>query len=80
MAAMRIQCTECHWIGTDATVAKVKDPDGDDIWWVCPMCRTPESFNHICDEPGCTRTVSCGTPIPGGYRSTCHQHRPEKTP
>ncbi|WP_210180609.1 hypothetical protein, partial [Bradyrhizobium jicamae] len=33
----------------------------------------------ICDEPGCLGFVSCGTPTPTGYRSTCYEHRPEVT-
>lgn len=30
----------------------------------------------LCDEPGCFNRVSCGTPTPTGYRSTCHTHYP----
>lgn len=29
-----------------------------------------------CDEPGCMDQISCGTPIPGGYRQTCGKHQP----
>jgi hypothetical protein len=30
----------------------------------------------LCDEPGCFNQISCGTPTPTGYRSTCHTHYP----
>ena len=29
-----------------------------------------------CDEPGCTRMATCGTPSEGGYRRTCFWHSP----
>lgn len=29
-----------------------------------------------CDEPDCREQVTCGTPTPDGYRSTCFDHRP----
>lgn len=32
----------------------------------------------LCDEPGCRRFPTCGTTTPGGYRSTCSQHRPQE--
>ena len=35
----------------------------------------PES---CCDEPGCTRQICCGTPMPDGYRSTCSKHVPRE--
>lgn len=30
-----------------------------------------------CDEPGCDRWVTRGTPTPNGYRSTCSDHAPK---
>lgn len=30
-----------------------------------------------CDEPGCTKAISSGTPTPAGYRNTCHEHGPK---
>ena len=30
-----------------------------------------------CDEPGCKKQISCGTPSPDGYRNTCWGHKPE---
>ncbi len=43
----------------------------------CPQCRAAsEEFELVCDEPGCEQIVTSGTPIPGGYRRTCHEHSP----
>lgn len=28
---------------------------------------------NMCDEPGCTREVTCGWASPTGYRWTCHE-------
>jgi len=36
------------------------------------------SKGHWCDEPGCKKRISCGTPTPDGYRSTCGDHAPRK--
>lgn len=30
-----------------------------------------------CDEPGCMKRWTCGTPTPGGYRTTCFEHQPK---
>jgi hypothetical protein len=30
-----------------------------------------------CDEQGCKRRATCGTPTPAGYRKTCGQHIPK---
>lgn len=72
----RIACSECDWRGTDAEADHVQDPKGPDVWQVCPKCRTPEHLEMVCDEPDCWLPVSCGTPTPTGYRSTCHHHYP----
>ena len=31
-----------------------------------------------CDEAGCTKQISSGTPTASGYRQTCHEHRPQE--
>jgi hypothetical protein len=67
-------CTECRFIGADSAFDKVKDPDGDDTWRVCPRCRTPEHIGMVCDEPGCNEETSCGFPTGAGYRHTCYKH------
>lgn len=39
----------------------------------------PHPMNEMaCDEKGCSKQRSCGTPTPGGYRCTCGDHRPNK--
>ena len=32
-----------------------------------------------CDEPGCRRMATCGTPVGGGYRTTCSEHARRRT-
>jgi hypothetical protein len=71
---MKIKCTACRWLGTTDDVDKVEH--GPDVWSVCRRCNTPENFVVLCDEPGCERESTCGTPTPTIYRRTCHDHRP----
>lgn len=41
----------------------------------CPECGEVNCFTALCDEPGCTREVTCGWPTKsGGYRNTCGDH------
>jgi hypothetical protein len=72
------RCRECEWIGDSPDI--VRDPKlGSDMeWQVCPDCRSAECFDKLCDS--CERTASSGTPVPGGYRWTCHWHHPDATP
>ena len=38
----------------------------------------PHPADHLrCDEPGCRKQSSAGTPTMTGYRRTCHEHYPE---
>ena len=79
----KLKCAECGWIGVLLETDKVIDPrpiEGTtpDVWSICPHCRTPENFASLCDEPGCEKGVTCGTPTPnGGYRQTCSEHKPQ---
>ena len=67
-------CLECRFIGPTAEFDKMKDPCGDDVWMVCPKCRTPQ-ITSACDEPGCTKEGGCGFPTDtGDYRRTCYEH------
>lgn len=44
---------------------------------VCPECYGVENtLQRACDENGCWKTVTCGTPTPNGYRNTCSKHAP----
>ena len=68
-------CLECRFIGSTDDFEQVKDPGSDDIWSVCPKCRTPEQVVAACDEPGCTKESTCGfLTDTGGYRRTCFEH------
>jgi hypothetical protein len=68
------QCQECREISRLAALDKVTDPKSPRVWVVCPKCRTPENFNRVCDEDGCTQLVTYGSPTTTGYRSTCAKH------
>ena len=37
-----------------------------------------KAIARLCDEPGCYDEISCGTPTPDGYRSTCSKHAPNR--
>lgn len=76
-------CDECEWKGKDedllrAPLLRAPNPfseDGDTMFG-CPQCREPNTMIVACDEVGCWEQVSCGTPTPTGYRSTCYRHKP----
>lgn len=76
----RYVCAECGWHGDQpARVSLTLDlGQGEEVSLVvCPQCRGIEStLSRACDEPGCAREASMGTPTPTGYRSTCWDHRP----
>lgn len=72
------KCAMCDWCGSSDDVLKAPNPfDADDTLWFCPNCKAAECLYLACDEPGCNRETSCGTPTPNGYRSTCGEHRPK---
>jgi hypothetical protein len=68
----------CNWHGDSDEVLRAKNPfdDSDDIEG-CPKCKEIGSVVQACDEPGCWKEVTCGTPTPDGYRSTCGEHSPK---
>lgn len=75
----KVKCKECSWDGRVKDLDRVTDPrplpdTTPDNWMVCPLCRTPENIAPVCDEPGCSREVSCGWVATGGYRNTCSKH------
>ena len=37
-----------------------------------------DTIGAICDEPGCIKQVTCGTPTKDGYRNTCSEHSPRE--
>lgn len=73
---MKWQCTECTWISAQQELLTAPNPfDPAQELCGCPKCKEVNCFRAICDEPGCTREVSCGWPTPsGGYRQTCSKH------
>ena len=75
---MKVFCVKCDWHGMAIDVDRVPDPRGEDVWMVCPKCRTPENFQTACDEPDCWLEYTLITRVAGGgYRHSCNKHKPE---
>lgn len=74
-------CTNrrCHWVGPTSGLLSAPDPfnEGQTLH-ACPECRDSSSLAAACDEPGCAKPVSCGTPTEAGYRNTCYEHMPKE--
>jgi len=70
-------CKECEWHGFSGEVLVADSPfeSGVEIYG-CPTCKGVDCFLVACDEHGCWEPVTCGTPMPGGFRNTCSKHRP----
>lgn len=72
-------CEECGWIGMYSELLVAKHPFrkyvGESVTG-CPRCHDINTIVVACDEPGCWRPVSCGTPTEKGYRNTCGEHAP----
>lgn len=73
---MRVVCKECDWMGNETDLLIGTNPFEDYRIYGCPKCRSIDSTYITCDEPGCRNPVTCGTPTPNGYRSTCGKHAP----
>jgi len=73
----RWRCKSCREIfpGTEVLIAKHPFISSGSISG-CPRCKAgfDSTAELICDVPGCTEEASCGWPIPGSYRNTCHKH------
>ena len=77
----KVVCDErrCGWRGETHEVLQATSPfDERDILDGCPQCKAVNTIYVACDEEGCWDTVSCGTPTPDGYRSTCSKHAPKR--
>jgi len=73
----RWYCTECNWYGTIGEFLSAPNPfDENDSIIGCPNCKQVECIEAACDEPGCKKSASCGTPSGDGYRVTCGNHKP----
>ena len=75
----KVKCNEYHclWKGTKEQQFTATNPFNVTEEIVgCPECKEINTLVTVCDEPGCWVSVSCGTPVTGGYRSTCGKHAP----
>lgn len=75
----KLKCTECDRVWASSEILTAQNPFTQDESCTiagCPECLAIDQFVTACDEPGCTETVSMGTPTPDGYRSTCYKHAP----
>ena len=71
----RWRCSDCNWIGNDGELLSAPNPFyPDDTILGCPNCKQIGEFIELCDEPGCDRPATCGSPTPSGYRRTCFDH------
>lgn len=78
MAHDKWRCDDCYTMVTSKTFLRAPSPFavGREILG-CPVCLEVGNFEALCDEPGCTNLVTCGTPTANGYRNTCSRHAPE---
>lgn len=68
---------ECGWRGNEDQILIAPNPfDGSDDLTGCPECKSTNSVILACDEQGCWRKATCGTPTLSGYRQTCGDHIP----
>ncbi len=75
----RWKCHSCDWIGTTDEWLHAPSPfDPSEELIGCPVCKTVEGAELVCDEPDCKSLVSCGFPTANGYRNTCYEHRVHK--
>ena len=50
------KCRECGKIYTKKDILTALRPfDKEEIIWGCPDCQSIDSFDDICDEPGCKK-------------------------
>lgn len=76
----KILCKDCGWTGHTDQMLTAKNPfnEKEDIQ-ACPNCKeVTDTLFMACEEPGCWKQVTCGTPTKNGYKSTCSKHQPEK--
>ena len=74
---MKYLCENCGWHGEATDAYQVEIPQDDYAVAVCPECLAVFStLVAACDEPGCWKIVTAGTPTGDGYRQTCSVHDP----
>lgn len=76
----KLICRECgHHLHSSEQLVAPNPFDEELNCFGCPKCRSIDSFDTACDEPGCWDAASCGNPCKiHRYRSTCHKHQPQK--
>ena len=80
MTPRKIKCYRCRWRGMEVEELTAPNPfDEEDILVGCPLCKRVDTMVWACDEHDCWSEVTCGTPTPNGYRSTCGHHAPKET-
>ena len=75
----KVKCVSsgCDWKGYSTDLLSAENPfNADNTIYGCPYCKSVNSEMVACDEWGCWEQASCGTPMPDGYRTTCHEHKP----
>jgi len=75
----KLVCKECGWQGLDDALLRAPNPfEPDETIYACPKCLWINNATVACDEPGCWKEATCGTPVENGYRRTCFMHAPER--
>lgn len=70
-------CTECDRHCQKSDVLRGQNPFNPSITVDgCPSCFAVDSMRFTCDEKDCWFSVTAGTPMPEGYKSTCDEHIP----
>jgi hypothetical protein len=76
---MKLVCDDrrCGWHGEDTEMLTAPNPFNPEFnIHACPKCREIGVLSQACDEPGCWKASTCGTPTAAGYRRTCGRHMP----
>ncbi len=75
----RWACQDCAWRGHAKDLLHGQHPfiEGEEVLG-CPQCKNLDGLFNVCDEAGCWKYVSCGTPTADGYRMTCGDHYPNR--
>ena len=79
-APNRYRCYGCGWRGDEGDLLTAPSPfEPEDEIVACPNCKqVSDDLVRVCDEPGCWKEATMGTPTRTGYRRTCFTHRPDK--
>ena len=76
----KMKCLNCGHKFHELDQLKAPNPfDEDEFIYACPKCKDMEEIVMVCDEPGCDKEATCGTPSPPSqagwtYRNVCGNH------